>query len=106
MTDTITNPARSMGAFIYTSDNGRRRIVELALRLGQHPSLGFEPRDITDRTVYRAPAGTAWEMRYVKVVNVETKLRRRFPLGKLSAPISWGPPCIPSISSSRLKARH
>jgi hypothetical protein len=58
----------------------------LLIRVGTHPSLGFEPWDPTDDSVRRAPA-SGLQMRYVNVVNVETGRHRQIPVGSLSAPI-------------------
>ena len=90
--------SRGMGRFIYTGDTGVRWApVRLGLRFGRHPALGFDPHDMNERygtddeNLHHFPAGKALEMRYVNVVNLKTGLRRRLPVGKLSAPILTGP---------------
>src|SRR5712691_10349343 len=93
-----------MGRFVYTDDTGVRWApVRLGLRIGRHPALGFEPHDMNERygtdarQLHHFPAGKALEMRHVNVANRDTGLRRRLPVGKLSASILTGPGRPPTL---------
>jgi hypothetical protein len=85
--------ATARGHYVYSDDRGIRWQVELNRRTGDHPLLGFEP---CPRALVASGAVRLWpswglEMRYINVVNREFDLRRRVPVGKLSAPILSGP---------------
>ena len=90
----MTSPGY-VGHFIYSDDQGTRYLVRLARRFGDNPMLGFEPSDRNADAhhpgIRRWPA-TGLEMRHINVVNRETGLRRRLPVGKLSAPVLNGAP--------------
>ncbi len=89
---------RGMGSFVYTDDTGVRWApVRLSLRFGRHPALGFDPHDMNEQygtdasQLHHFPAGKALQMRHANVANRKTGLRRRLPVGKLSASILTGP---------------
>jgi hypothetical protein len=88
MTDSAqhTRPDPVRGPFVYTGDNGVRWGVGLLIRVGTHPSLGFEQWDPSDKDVHPAPA-SGLKMRYINVVSAETGRRRQVPVGNVFAPI-------------------
>ena len=94
---------RGMGRFVYTDDTVRWAPVRLGLRLGRHPALGFDPHDMSEgygtdhEQLHHFPAGKALQMRCVNVANTESGLRRRLPVGKLSASILMAPERPPTL---------